>query len=1155
MRRMCFLIAAFAILLPTILAAQWTVTLTRPDDPIPRAFGVHPSATDSFDSYDLQAPPPGMVFTWHFLIEDDLITEVRQDIRPVRDTIQWLLVAIWPADDDSFYQFSWDPVSLPTMHGNVFFDTLADMSTATDMSGTDTYVFNHPPPGIYRDSLYIQFVTTPADTDTFPPYAINWYPGCGIEDVSIDLDSVSVDILDAHNGIDESSIVVTVSGMDITMFVNKTAIENGFHLYYHLPMTLPYDTDIPIEVTACDTVGNCTLLSCVFHTAETTIVGQTLSGYVYDASSLNPIEGAIIIDATLTYSGTANSEGYYEIDDIPDESYTFSAVADGYGAVFEDIAIAGADVVQDFYLPVVDTFDLSGTVTDDSTGLAIEGAVVSATWGSGSLNDTTDVAGAYAIADIPGGVAVIVAEAASYLPDTAIGSFSVDTTINFALTPIAVYYRVYGLVTLEDETDHSGTVVTFGGIEDTTDATGAFEFLDVPAGDYDFSAEHTGFVTFDSLVSVSADVEINVELVIEPTDLAPARNVTPTYDDYAGFIFISWEAPLEEGLEEIKYDDGDLSLLYLMLDTEMITQFGVAYNTPEPVTLMRIDIQYNAEEVLNCNILEWDGAAPGATIGGVTAGEEWSTDYFYSCDFSGEGIILDGDFFVEFDATADTLYPFLDEIATADYDELTLINAPDYGGWLLLTAAGDFSAHVWVIRVYVETEGGRVMMLTPDGLEPVVEEIDYKPVMQRTYPGIEDRSGLARITETTDIIYYRLYRADFEFTDTTEAGVEMIYTSTGPDDRSYLDMDIDAETDYYYGVVAVYDEGDAPLSELGIGRRLAYRPAADVLIIDWELSDSLAEGGTADEVELLVEKLEELVLDDIDIYVSEPFEILEHFMLSINYDWIFFVTGQYPNIHNLIPAWDTTQISAYLAMGKYIFVEGNDFAWKLSEGDELDVLLNQLGVNYLADGYDTTGNVRFLTSVDLDFFDVAEAFMVDYDYQGVADLYVDEVSPVMGADAIMESQDADPAPMVDPTRMVFYDTGSYKSFYSTVYLGGMVDCTDRDEVYKGIFRGLDFTVDAIGSKPTKPNMPKLIGNTPNPFNATTAIRFELPAGDNVKLDILDATGHVIAVPANGNFDVGTHEIIWDAKDAASGVYTYRLTTSNGIFSGKMTLVK
>ncbi len=798
---------------------------------------------------------------------------------------------------------------------------------------------------------------------------------------------------------------------------------------------------------------------------------------------------------------------------------------------------------------------MSGTVTDDSTDLAIEGAIVTAAWGSGSLNDTTDAAGAYSIADIPGGVAVIVAEAASYLPDTAIGSFSEDTTINFALTPVLLFYRVYGLVTLEGETDdHSGTVVTFDGIEDITDATGAFEFLDVPEGDYDFSAVHTGFETFDSLVSVSADVEINVELAVED-ELAPARNVSPSYDDYAGFIIVSWEPPLEEGLDEIKYDDGDLSLLYIMFVTETVPKFGVAYNTTEPVTLMRVDIQFYAEEVLNCNILEWDGAAPGAALGTATSGE-WSPDYFYSCDFSGEGIILDGDFFVEIESStgADSLFPFVDEIATADYDELTLINAPDYGGWLLLTEAGDFSANVWVVRVYVETEGGRVMMLTPAGLEPVAEEFDYKPVIQRTYPGIEDRSGLARITETTDIIYYRLYRADFEFTDTTEAGVELVYTSTGPDDRTYLDADVDAEVDYYYGVVAVYDEGDAPLSELGIGRRLAYRPAADVLIIDWELSDTLAEGGTADEVELLVEKLEELVLDDIDIYVSEPFEILEHYMLSINYDWIFFVTGQYPNIHNLIPVLDTTQISAYLAMGKNIFVEGNDFAWKLSEGDELDVLLNQLGVNYLADG-EETGNVRFLTSVDLDFFGVEEAFMVDYDYLGVADIYVDEVSPVMGADAIMESQDADPAPIVDPTRMVFYDTGSYKSFYSTVYLGGMVDCADRDEVYKCIFRELDFIVDGIGDKPTKPDMPRLIGNTPNPFNATTAIRFELPAGDNVKLDILDAAGRVVAILANGICDVGTHEVIWDGKEAASGIYTYRLTTSNGTFSGKMTLVK
>ena len=93
------------------------------------------------------------------------------------------------------------------------------------------------------------------------------------------------------------------------------------------------------------------------------------------------------------------------------------------------------------------------------------------------------------------------------------------------------------------------------------------------------------------------------------------------------------------------------------------------------------------------------------------------------------------------------------------------------------------------------------------------------------------------------------------------------------------------------------------------------------------------------------------------------------------------------------------------------------------------------------------------------------------------------------------------------------------------------------------------------------NLPEQIlleQNYPNPFNPMTTIRFEIPGlqtMNETSLQIFDITGRLFATLVDGEMKPGFHNINWDASEAASGIYIYRLTTEYGHISRKMVLLK
>jgi hypothetical protein len=95
---------------------------------------------------------------------------------------------------------------------------------------------------------------------------------------------------------------------------------------------------------------------------------------------------------------------------------------------------------------------------------------------------------------------------------------------------------------------------------------------------------------------------------------------------------------------------------------------------------------------------------------------------------------------------------------------------------------------------------------------------------------------------------------------------------------------------------------------------------------------------------------------------------------------------------------------------------------------------------------------------------------------------------------------------------------------------------------------------------TNPRSLRLYPNHPNPFNAQTAIRFDLPAAAHVQLRIYNGLGQRVRTLLDGPMRSGVHSVVWDGTDdrrrhLSSGTYVSVLQAPDGRRTHTLLLVK
>lgn len=173
---------------------------------------------------------------------------------------------------------------------------------------------------------------------------------------------------------------------------------------------------------------------------------------------------------------------------------------------------------------------------------------------------------------------------------------------------------------------------------------------------------------------------------------------------------------------------------------------------------------------------------------------------------------------------------------------------------------------------------------------------------------------------------------------------------------------------------------------------------------------------------------------------------------------------------------------------------------------------------------------------------------------------------------------------VDTATGAIVTTYNYASFTTTGVSGGLEIINDHPD-YPGavvallaaqrfptslliaVYLGLDSTILSADEQPSPvPATFSLGQNYPNPFNPSTIIRYALPTGGHVKLDVYNVLGQKIAELVDGVRPAGVHDAVWNGRnragaEVAAGVYLYRIEVQAGngdppfISTRKMMLIK
>jgi hypothetical protein len=98
-------------------------------------------------------------------------------------------------------------------------------------------------------------------------------------------------------------------------------------------------------------------------------------------------------------------------------------------------------------------------------------------------------------------------------------------------------------------------------------------------------------------------------------------------------------------------------------------------------------------------------------------------------------------------------------------------------------------------------------------------------------------------------------------------------------------------------------------------------------------------------------------------------------------------------------------------------------------------------------------------------------------------------------------------------------------------------------------------VEAVHSGGDLPRTSILVHNHPNPFNASTEIRYRLPAEARVRLDVYNVAGQRVERLIDGRRTAGEHRATWNPAGLPSGIYFIRLQAGARTATAKAALVR
>ncbi len=150
-----------------------------------------------------------------------------------------------------------------------------------------------------------------------------------------------------------------------------------------------------------------------------------------------------------------------------------------------------------------------------------------------------------------------------------------------------------------------------------------------------------------------------------------------------------------------------------------------------------------------------------------------------------------------------------------------------------------------------------------------------------------------------------------------------------------------------------------------------------------------------------------------------------------------------------------------------------------------------------------------------------------------------------------------------PCGATHLESGASKTVYLAFSWEAISTQADRDLVLGEVLNWFGGgAVPVLDDQPSKPYLVSMPQAVPNPFNPTTAIKFEIGGREpaNLQVKVFDARGRLVRTLFSGTAEPGAREIVWDGRTdrgaaATSGVYLAEVQVDTQKECFKLTLTK
>ncbi|MFH0736607.1 MAG: T9SS type A sorting domain-containing protein [bacterium] len=360
---------------------------------------------------------------------------------------------------------------------------------------------------------------------------------------------------------------------------------------------------------------------------------------------------------------------------------------------------------------------------------------------------------------------------------------------------------------------------------------------------------------------------------------------------------------------------------------------------------------------------------------------------------------------------------------------------------------------------------------------------------------------------------------------------------------------------YYVKIKAVNDYGESLISEM-----LAAIPNSgfyETIVIN-----GFDRGTTGNTRNFIMQHAAALKQNSVLFCSATNDAITDGIVLLTDYNSAFYILGEESTADETFSSSEQIKVADFLKQGGKLFVSGSEIAWDLDykgTASDKSFINNYLKSTYKNDApFGTSGVYYSVIGLSNTFDNIS--FNFDNGTNGTYNVLWPDVFGLYGGGSGAFKYTA-----LDTTAG--YAGVKYSGIFPSGTLPGkvvvlgypfetVVTQEKRFELMKKVVLFFEIPTSPVEDNRNDYNFTyNLLQNYPNPFNPTTIISFTLPKSDFVKLELYNTLGQKVKSLLDENLESGLHKIEFNANNLASGIYFYKLVTSNYTETKKMILQK